>query len=179
MKNIYIYLLALILPVLSACLKDKPPVDFNTVGTIIEILPVNGGGLENFSGAELNFDPVEAIDSAAIVLNIASPNPLNKPLTINMEVNDAIRGTYNSANSVQYDAFPDSLYSFPVTSVTIPAGLHLDTLQVYFYPSKIDTTKNYMLPVSIKDAQGETISGNFGTIYFHTNARWNADQLCI
>ena len=171
MKKIYVSLLALIMLLLSACLKDKPAVDFSTVGTIIEILPVNGGGLENFGGAELNFDATETIDSAAIVLNIASPKPLNKALTISMEVNDNIRTAYNSANPVQYDLFPDSLYSFPVTSATIPAGKHLDTLQVYFYPSKIDTTKNYMLPVSIQDAQGQTISGNFGTIYFHTNAR--------
>jgi len=88
-----------------------------------------------------------------------------------MKVNDNKRIVYNSSNPVQYDTFPDSLYSFPITSVTIPAGKHLDTLQVYFYPSKIDTTKNYMLPISIEDAQGQTISGNFGTIYFHTNAR--------
>jgi hypothetical protein len=171
MKKICISLFTLIMLLLSACLKDKPAVDFSTVGTIIEILPVNGGGLENFDGAELNFDAMETIDSAAIVLNIASPEPLNIPLTITMEVNDGIRNAYNSSNVVQYDPFPDSLYSFPTTSAIIPAGKHLDTLQVYFYPSKIDTTKNYMLPVSIKDAQGQTISGNFGTIYLHTNAR--------
>ena len=171
MKNKYISLLTLIMFLLSACLKDKPAVDFSTVGTIIEILPVNGGGLENFDEAELNFDPTETKDSAAIVLNIASPNPLNSALTISVGVNDNIRTAYNSANPVQFDVFPDSLYSFPVTAVTIPAGKHLDTLQVYFYPSKIDTTKNYMLPFSIQDAQGKTISGNFGTIYFHTNAR--------
>ena len=171
MKKISISLFALIMLLLSACLKDKPAVDFSTVGTIIEILPVNGGGLENFSGAELNFDPTEAIDSAAIVLNIASPEPLNNPLTIKMEVNDGLRNAYNSSNVVQYDPFPDSLYSFPTTSATIPAGKRLDTLQVYFYPSKIDTTKNYMLPVHIQDAQGQVISGNFGAIYLHTNAR--------
>jgi len=170
MKKTYIYLLLMII-LLSACLKDKPAVDFSTVGTIIEILPVNGGGLENFDAAELNFDATEALDSAAVVLNIASPNPLKTALTISVEVNDGMRTAYNSANPVQYDALPDSLYSFPLKTVTIPAGKHLDTLQVYFYPSKIDTTQNYMLPVSIHDAQGQTISGNFGTIYFHTNAR--------
>jgi hypothetical protein len=171
MKKRYISLLALIILLMPACLKDKPAVDFSTVGTIIEILPVNGGGLENFDVAELNFDATEVIDSAAIVLNIAAPNPLNIALTISMAVNDSLRTAYNAANPVQYDAFPDSLYSFPVTSGSIPAGKHLDTLQVYFYPSKIDTTKNYMLPVSIHDAQGQTISGNFGAIYFHTNAK--------
>src|SRR6476660_9912346 len=106
MKKISISLFALIMLLLSACLKDKPAVDFSTVGTIIEILPVNGGGLENFDAAELNFDATEAIDSAAIVLNIASPNPLNTALTINMEVDDNLRTTYNSANPVQYDLLP-------------------------------------------------------------------------
>ena len=171
MKKISLSLLALIMLSLSACLKDKPAVDFSTVGTIIEILPVNGGGLENFAGAKLNFDATETMDSAAIVLNIASPKPLNKPLTIGMALNDALRSSYNVANNSQYDALPDSVFSFPVTTGTIAAGQRLDTLRVYFNPSKIDTTKNYMLPVSIKDAQGENISGNFGTIYFHTNAR--------
>ena len=171
MKKIHISLLALVILLLYACVKDKPAVDFSTVGTIIEILPVNGGGLENFGEAELNFDATEAIDSAAIVLNIASPKPLNNTLTITMEVNDSLRSIYNSANPVQYDVLPDSLYSFPVKSVTIPKGERLDTLQVYFYPSKIDTTKNYMLPISIHDAQGQNISGNFGAIYFHTNGR--------
>ena len=71
----------------------------------------------------------------------------------------------------QYEALPDSTYAFPVKSATIAAGDRLDTLRVLFYPSKIDTTKNYMLPVSIQDAQGETISGNFGAIYFHFDAR--------
>jgi hypothetical protein len=89
-EKIFISLLALIMLVLSACVKDTPAVDFSTVGTIIEILPVNGGGLENLSGAELHFDATETIDSAAIVLNIASPEPLNNPLTITMEVNDGL-----------------------------------------------------------------------------------------
>ena len=166
-----ISLLGLIICSLSACLKDNPAVDFSTVGTIIEILPVNGGGLENFATAELKFSATEKIYSADVVLNIASPKPLNKTLTISLEVNDALRSAYNSANQDQYDAFPDSTFSFPVKSGTIAAGQRLDTLRVYFYPSKIDVTKNYMLPVRIKDAQGETISGNFGSIYFHTNAK--------
>ena len=96
--------------------------------------------------------------------------PLNKALTISMEVNDSLRTIYNAAYAGQYEALPDSVYSFPVSSGTIAAGQRLDTLHVLFYPSKINNTKNYMLPVSIKDAQGENISGNFGAIYFHFNA---------
>jgi hypothetical protein len=169
MKSLSLFLLALMMCSLSACLKDNPAVDFSTVGTIIEILPVNGGGLENFDMAELNLS--STIDTAIIVLNIASPKPLNKSLTITVAVNDALRTAYNSANQDQYDALPDSAFSFPVKTGTVAAGQRLDTLKVYFFQSKINTTKNYMLPVSIKDAQGETISGNFGSIYFHTIAQ--------
>lgn len=171
MKYIYKSFLFFAILSVSSCLKDTPAVDFSTVGTIIEILPVNGGGLENFDAALLEFDPADIQDSADIDLNIASPKPLTKALTITVGVDDALRVTYNGAYNAQYEALPDSVYSFPVKSGTIDAGDRLDTIRVIFYPSKIDTTKNYMLPVSIQDAQGEKISGNFGAIYFHFDAR--------
>jgi hypothetical protein len=155
----------------ASCLKDNPSVDFTTLGTIIEILPSNGGGLESFDGATLNFTATDEIDSADIDLNIASPKPLPKTITITLEVDDGLRASYNTNNGTNFEAMPDSVFSFPVKTGTIDAGQRLDTVRVLFYPSKIDPTKNYMLPVSIKDAQGETISGNFGSIYFHTNAQ--------
>lgn len=155
---------------LSSCLKDTAPVDFSTVGTVIEILPPNGGGLENFDAAALEFTPGDSIDSADIDLNIASPNPLTKNLTITLDVDDALRTAYNASHNTSFEAMPDSAYSFPVKAATIPAGARLDTVRVIFYPDKIDAARDYMLPVSIKDAQGETISGNFGSIYFHTDA---------
>ncbi len=171
MKFRYLVLSFIIFTSLSGCLKDKPAVDFSTVGTIIEILPPNGGGLENFDAAALKFDATDVLDSADIDLNIASPKPLNKGLTITLAVNDALRSAYNTANGTAYEAMPDSVYLFSVKTGVIGAGQRLDTVRIAFYPSKINPSKNYMLPVSIQDAQGETISGNFGDIYFHTNAQ--------
>ncbi|HEY2348495.1 MAG TPA: DUF1735 domain-containing protein [Puia sp.] len=171
MKYKNIFLLSGIILLLSSCLKDTPAVDFSSVGTIIEILPPNGGGLENFDAAALEFDPADDEASADIDLNIASPKPLTKSLTITMAVDDGLRAAYNAANGTDYQPMPDSVYSFPVKSGSIAAGDRLDTLRIAFYPSKIDTTKSYMLPVKISDAQGENISGNFGAIYFHTDAK--------
>jgi hypothetical protein len=171
MKYKYIFLQSFMILLLSSCLKDTPAVDFSTVGTIIEILPPDGGGLENFDAAALSFNHADPIDSADIDLNIASPKPLTKSLTITLAVDDGLRTSYNANNGTAYTAMPDSVYSFPVKTGTIGAGQRLDTVRVIFYPSKMDTTKNYMLPVSIKDAQGENISGNFGSIYFHKDAQ--------
>ena len=170
MKYIFVSLLLLSIT-FAGCLKDTPAVNFSSVGTIIEILPVNGGGLENFDAAELQFNPGDLQDIADIDLNIASPKPLSKSLTVTVAVNDALRAAYNSANGADYEPMPDSVYAMPVKSGNIAAGDRLDTIRVIFYPSKIDTTKSYMLPISISDADGQTISGNFGAIYFHTNAR--------
>jgi hypothetical protein len=171
MKYKYVFLLSCMILLLSSCLKDTPAVDFSTVGTIIEILPPDGAGLENFDAAALSFDVSDPMDSADIDLNIASPKPLSKALIITLAVDDGLRTSYNANNGTAYEAMPDSVYSFPVKTGTIGAGQRLDTVRVIFYPSKIDTTKNYMLPVSIKDAQGENISGNFGSIYFHIDAQ--------
>jgi Domain of unknown function (DUF1735) len=170
MKKICILPIVFAIVLLNGCLKDTPAVDFSTVGTIIEILPPNGG-LENFDNAGLDFDPGDEIDSEMIVVNIASPKVLTKALTVSLAVNDAARTDYNTSTAGQYLALPDSVYSFPVSSRTIPAGSRLDTFMVYFYPAKIDTTQDYMLPIGIKDAQGEPISGNFNTVYFHADAR--------
>jgi Domain of unknown function (DUF1735) len=171
MKYKNILLSAFVIILFSSCLKDSPAVDFTTVGTIIEILPPNGGGLENFDAAALDFDPTDDLDSVDIDLNIASPKPLNKSITVTLAVDDGLRAAYNASNGTDYEAMPDSVYSFPVKSGAIAAGDRLDTVRVIIYPSKIDSTKSYMLPVSIKDAQGETVSGNFGDIYFHTDAK--------
>jgi Domain of unknown function (DUF1735) len=170
MKLVNIFIPFFLMLIFSSCLKDTPAVDFSSVGTIIEILPPNGGGLENFDAAELSFDPSDNIDSADIDLNIASPKPLTKAISITLAVDDGLRTTYNSNNGTSYEAMPDSVYSFTNKTGTINAGDRLDTVRVIFYPSKIDNTKSYMLPVSIKDADGQTISGNFGSIYFHTDA---------
>jgi hypothetical protein len=171
MKYKYILLPAFMILLLSSCLKDSPAVDFSNLPTIIEILPSNGGGLENFDAATLEFPATDPTGSADIDLNIASPKPLTKTLTITLAVTDELRTSYNTNNGTNFEAMPDSVYSFSEKTGTIEAGQRLDTVRVLFYPDKIDQTKNYMLPVSIQDAQGQTISGNFGSIYFHTNAQ--------
>jgi hypothetical protein len=63
---------------------------------------------------------------------------------------------------------PDSTFKILNPTLTIPAGKYLDTFWMIVYPNKIDPTQNYMAPVQITDASGNTISANFSTIYFHT-----------
>ena len=162
MKKISIFASLAATLFLTGCLKDTPNNDFGTVGTIVEI-PYSG--LENFTSAALNLptDPT----TISFVVNIASPYPLTSDLDVTLFVDEDKRTQYNAAGGAQYEAMPGNAYDFPVTKATIKAGSRQATFSVTFYNGKIDPSKNFMLPISIKDAGGKTISGNFGTLYYH------------
>lgn len=66
--------------------------------------------------------------------------------------------------TLNYTELPSDFYQLP-TNVVIPAGQRKVTINVKLNTSLMtDFTKNYVLPISITDADGTTISGNFGTI---------------
>ena len=150
---------------LTGCLKDDPLNDFKSTAKPILELPYHG--LEGLaSDAVLTAGKTDPIVTP-IVVNIASVDPLSSTVNFTLAIDDALRTQYNAGGGVQYEPLPDSTYSFTQTSGTINAGSRLDTLYVTFFPEKIDPTVNYMLPIKIADASGQTISGNFGAAYYH------------
>jgi hypothetical protein len=155
---------------MTSCVKNRNSLntDFSGLQPLVELRtpPGNRAGLLNFAAATLNFagDP----DTTLFYVNLASVEPLNKDLTVNVDIDPAAITAYNAVpGNVQFEQFPDSTYSFTEKQLTITAGQHVAPVHVVFFPSKIDPTHSYMLPLSIKDAQGINISANFGTIYLH------------
>ena len=176
---------------LTGCLKDTPNVDFSGLKPIVEINSASStstantlpSGLENFSNATLNFAVIDS--TVTFTVNYASVNPPTSDVKVTVAVNDAARTAYNAGSTTQFSPFPAGSYSLPSTTATIKAGTRLATFTVNFYPSLLDPTQSYLLPITITDASGNTISGNFNTIYFHqignplagvyneTGSRWN------
>lgn len=167
----------LMLACATSCLKKN---DMNIdpdekTGTVLELQFIEGGsgttinsGMQYFSGGALTYDASHASDTADINVNIAGPSTFSKPVTVTLGVKaDAILDNFGS-DSIRYELMPDSLYKFVSKTVTIEAGKRISPAQIIFYPSKINPTKSYMLPVVVQDA-GESlkVSGNFGIIYFH------------
>jgi hypothetical protein len=157
---------------LASCLKDST---INTKGGLISAgrsVEIQYSGLEYFSQKAVLTAGVTDPIIEPMVINIAAANgkAIEKDLTVTLAVDDAARVAYNAVadNTVKYDAMPDSCYSLTEKTGIIKAGQYLDTLSITFYPDKIDPTKNYMAAISLKDAQGEPISGNFSTVYYHT-----------
>lgn len=169
----YSFLIAglLLAATLTSCVKNRNDLatDFSNLKPIIEFRTpeTNNVGLAYFSKAALFLTDAEP-DTVTMYVNIASVNALSKDLSVTVDVNDAAISAYNSGSDIQYEKMPDSTFELLQNQVTIPAGSHVGTVDIVFEKGKIDPTKNYMLPISITDASGENISGNFGTIYWHT-----------
>jgi hypothetical protein len=174
MRKLLIIALSLVLFGSTGCLKDTPGTDLSHLGTIIELMyPAGAGdygvgsGLEYFSGEQLPFYPTDVADTAVFYVNIAGPNTLNKPLSVTIVVNDSSLEDNIANDGITYLQLPDSCFAIlPSTTGTIPAGQRIDTFKVVYYPSKMDLTQNYNLPITVT-AGGYTISGNFGTVYLH------------
>jgi hypothetical protein len=153
---------------LDSCVKNRQgETNFNGTQAVVQI---HEGGMANFTNSALTFPATDAMDTAWFRINYAATNVAAKDVTITIGYDANALAAINAGldASSQYARFPDSTYSFKITKVTVKAGgNYSDPVPFVVYPSKIDPTKSYMFPISITDGAGATISGNFGTIYYH------------
>src|SRR5271170_1879365 len=176
MKKVLILIFSIITVALTGCLKDKFGTDLYATGNpILEFeYPQGGGGndigtgLEYFSGGALLYPQTDIADTTFFIVNLASTNTLNKATTVTINVDNAALQDNFSNDSITYSPLPDSTYTILTPTGTIPAGQRQDTFYIVFYPSKIDPTQNYGLPITMTDGQNIPISGDFGHIYIHT-----------
>ena len=173
MKKIIISTFSLAIVFLS-CTKDST---INTSGGLFDrgtVIEIPYSGLENFSSDFIPTTGVTDLITVPIIINVAAAkgSPLSKDLTLTLGVQDALRVAYNNNGDTthpQYLALPDSSYSFTSKTTVIKAGQYLDTIYITFDPNKIilTPTQNYLLPIVLTYAQGQTNSGNYSTKYFH------------
>jgi len=130
---------------------------------------ISDGGVPNFKQNALLFPPTDDADTTYFHLNYAatSPAPVDEVITIGIDA-DAL-AAYNAQGGNQYEIFPDSIFSFTTTSVTVPKGNNYsDGVPLIVFPSKINLLNNYMLPISIKTVPaGSIVSASYKTIFYH------------
>lgn len=168
MKRIIVILSFLTTAVLIGCLKDDPPIDFGNLQPLLEI-PEGGLLTNNFDEGYLRFTGDTLTYTFSI--NLASPNVLTEDLTVELAVNPAKVSEYNAlGGGITFQNYPDGTFILETSTVTIPAGGRNADVTIKF----LDTIEavlpdvSYMLPLSIVNAEGLSISENFGTKYFYT-----------
>lgn len=176
MKKLTIRILPLLAAMssLTACLKSGDaniPNDPST--SILEMRYTKSGGttigsgLEYFGDAALIYAPTDDPDTVSFAANIAGANAAGADVAFTVGA-DAQAINDNLANDgITYELMPDSLYKIINPTVTVKAGSRAAIYQIVFYPSRFNSTKTYMLPITVIDKKGYSISSNFGHIYFH------------
>jgi hypothetical protein len=153
---------------LSACIKDYRKNETN-LSNLQATANIVEGGLYQFSAQALLFPATDLVDTALFHINYAATNVAPADETFSIAIDPAALTAYNGLGGVQYLPLPDSCFIFTATSAVVAKGQTYSAgIPVIVYPSKIDPTKNYMLPISIKQApQGVILSSNISTVYFH------------
>jgi len=151
----------------TACVKSySGDTDFSKITPTVMI---PDGGMQNFSSNAILFPPTDASDTAWFYLNYAAADvaPQDEVITIAFDQNAL--DAYNALGGNQYAKFPDSIFSFTTTTVTVKKGNNYSAkVPLVIYPDQVDLLENYMFPITITAAPaGSTISSNFKTIYYH------------
>ena len=168
-KKYFLFIFSAWLLVFASCLKDDANFkDFSKVGTIIELLDADPAlGLTT---AALTFSKTPS--DLATRVNVAAPYPLTSPLNVTLSIDKAAFATWKKVNAdTTYELLPDSAYTVPSASITIPANTSVANYVVKVNSSKVDLAHSYILPVSIADASGQNISGNFRTILYQITVK--------
>ena len=147
---------------LNACVKDRNPgyTDFSNLAPTVSIVE---GGLAKFNSQTLLFPGSDLSDTISFRINYGATTVAPRDITVTLAYDAAALAAYSN-----YVKFPDSIYAPFPTKVVIKKGQsYSELVKLVVYPNKIDPSANYMLPISIVDAEGIVIASNFKTIYYH------------
>ena len=179
LNSLPIYLLLFFATVwTTSCLKNNSNTfDFNTIQTsisqfnTINFLNTNVNGSSGLANQNCYFMIIKtdssytAADSVQLEIGGAA---LSKNIAVTIAVDTASFNKFNSNNGGQFLLLPSSCYNIPNKTLTVPAGTRDISIPLTFNTKLIDFSKEYILPITITDASGITISGNFGTILYET-----------
>lgn len=128
---------------------------------------IASSGIDFFNNALLDFDMTK--DSVSVPFSINLPKAQGTDVTVSLGVDQAAFDAYNAdtANKTKYTLMLTAYYKLPSATITIPAGIRDTTVLITFYPSQIDLSNGYLLPLTVTNVTNASVSQNLKTIYFH------------
>ena len=158
---------AFLMMLVSSCVKENK-LTFTDFSQVNDLVILQNSGLSNFSASAVVIGPAtpDTLD-LDIFAALASVNAVGSDIKVTIAVDDTKRTDYNAANGTSYLPFTSDMFKLLTGTVTIPAGQHYAKGTLELYSQQFDPTQSYMLPISITDASGKSLTSNQNTIYFH------------
>lgn len=150
----------------SSCLKTHD--DFTDFTQTSDFVILTNSGLGNFKASNIlvNTSSTDTL-TKTVTVNLASKDNSNGAVTVTVGIDNSQIAPYNSANGTNFQPFPTDAFKVISDKVTVPAGQHYGTTSIEIYQDKLDPTISYMLPVSILDGGGKSLSSNQNTIFYN------------
>ncbi len=173
--KMYFFTAGLVILTLSSCLKSSDKyIDFSKVGTLVE-LPLAGylpsthaASLTVYKISVQTYTASSTASDLPVVVNIASPEPLGKDLTVTLAADpSALTDLKTKIGNTTYILLPAASYTITNPTTTIIAGKRMGTVTVKINTAVIDKTiTTYILPITITDASGQTLS-KYKTVFYN------------
>ena len=133
----------------------------------------NGGtlvnsGLRYFGNQALLLNPTVLNDTMTFAVALQGAGNFGKDINLTLATPTEALDDYFATDGLVYEMMPSTGFDFISTSGTIQKGATYAEFKVVFHPSKLDMTKNYMLPVTATNDANLAVSSNYGFVYFHT-----------
>lgn len=114
-----------------------------------------------------NLNTEDTLDYSA---NIGGVGAADKDVIVHFSANTSLVNTYNAEHGTSYTVLPRENYELTSKTDTIPAGVKYgDSVQLFIknYPNSLDTGKIYLLPITLKQVNGDlSINKNLQNAYF-------------
>ncbi len=152
---------------IGSCVKSAK--DFTDLSKTSDLVILTASGLGNFKASNILVN-TSSPDTIKLTprADLASANSNGGPVTVTLGLDNTAITAYNAANGTNFQPFPAGAFKFVSNTVTIPGGQqHYGTTTVWIFQNKLDPTVSYLLPVSITDGGGKSLSSNQNTIYYN------------
>ncbi|HVG42419.1 MAG TPA: DUF1735 domain-containing protein, partial [Chitinophagaceae bacterium] len=171
-NNAWLVLTLCIVATLTSCLKDKGYED-NEYGAVRnteggKFVSIRGAGLSNFSKSSLQVNSTKT-DTIRydVFVDLDYAVATTSPITVTLGLDNSKIGTYNTANSKNFQPVTSAMVKILNPTLTIPAGERTAKTTLEVYQNKFDPSKSYLIPLTIMSADGATLSSNLNTRYIN------------
>ncbi|MGE9314812.1 DUF1735 domain-containing protein [Niabella sp. CJ426] len=171
MKKLNFLILAVVVFILQSCLKGRDMVlDPDQVKDVIEFgdisAPTSAATAPFRLFVPMTLDPEVSEVTLEAFVNFVGPNTAPEDITVSIGVDPAALARYNTSQNSSYNHLEVGAYEMP-TTVLIKKGQRKGTFPIKLKTAQFDQLKNNALTLKITQASnGQTISGNFGTVIY-------------
>lgn len=178
----------------SSCKKNDDNYDYRKMPTSVELPIAAYAGPSAYDNGGFKLDIPDTISttpqSLSTIVLLSTTKTLSKAVTVTLTIDNAALTRLNAAHRALYikdslaavkdsaslpdrtasqytiyTMLPSNAYAVPNSTVTIPAGLTRGSYIVKLIGANLTLGTNYMLPVTITDAQGQAIS-YYKSVYY-------------